>query len=70
MAHFRAVIQGQRGPASRLGSKHSGLKAIVNGWTVGCSVEATHEGDKDVFRIYKTNGSNGTGHVLITEIRG
>lgn len=70
MAHFRAVIKGQRGEASRLGSKTSGLKAVVNGWTVGCMVEARREGDKDVFRVYKTNGSNGTGHMLVTEIRG
>ena len=59
MAQFRAVIQGQRGAASRLGSKNSGIDARINGWTTGVRVEADHENGKDVFRVFRTAGSSG-----------
>lgn len=32
MAHFRGIIQGNRGPASRLGSKSSGLRVEAASW--------------------------------------
>lgn len=63
MAQFRAVIKGQRGEASRLGSKVSGIHAEVNGWNSGVSVYgAVHNdghGEYDAFGIYITGGSNG-----------
>ncbi len=58
MAHFYGMIQGQRGMASRLGNKKSGLWAKVNGWDAGITVEA-HAGDVDAFDVYMTSGSNG-----------
>jgi hypothetical protein len=57
MAHFRAVILGQRGQASLLGSKKSGLIATIDGWHRGITVYANHINGKDVFHIYKTTGS-------------
>ena len=57
MAQFRAVIKGQRGEASRLGSKKSGLTAVVNGWNSGIMVKASHCEGSDTFTIYRTNGS-------------
>jgi len=59
MANFRAVIQGQRGQASRLGSKSSGITASVNGWHLGVEVIAYHDKEtgRDIFRVYKTEGS-------------
>ena len=59
MAQFRAIIQGQRGQASRLGSKTSGIYAQVNGWNLGVEVTGYHDKDtgKDIFRVYKTEGS-------------
>lgn len=61
MAQFRATIKGQRGEASRLGSKSSGLRAEVNGWNVGVVVIAQHdyETGKDKLVVYRTGGSNG-----------
>lgn len=68
MARFRAVIRGQRGEASRLGSKLSGISASVNGWNAGVKVNARvsttnaqgrEVSDYDVFEIYVTGGSNG-----------
>jgi hypothetical protein len=32
MAHFLGQIEGQRGPASRLGSKASGLRTVAASW--------------------------------------
>lgn len=32
MAHFRGIIQGTRGEASRLGSKNSGLNVAACSW--------------------------------------
>jgi hypothetical protein len=69
MAQFRAQIQGQRGGASRLGSKASGLTVHANGWNAGVTVRATHVDGKDMFRVYVTSGSGyGGRHELIAEI--
>lgn len=61
MAHFRAVIQGQRGEASRLGSSRTGIRATVNGWNSGVRVEGSALADNagDFFHIFATAGSNG-----------
>lgn len=59
MAQFRAVIEGNRGPTSRLGSKQSGMTAHVDGWYSGVTVKASHIDGQDVFTIYATGGSNG-----------
>lgn len=58
MAQFRATIKGQRGEASRLGSKQSGIVAEVNGWNKGIKIYASHRDGKDVFEVYLTGGSN------------
>lgn len=64
MAQFRAMIQGQRGEASRLGSKKSGLRAYVNGWNKGVSVYLQYDEKtgQDVVEVYKTGGSNNGSH--------
>ena len=59
MARFYAVIQGNRGPATRMGSIASGMYAHVRGWNTGAAVEVyvNDEGNDEV-AIYKTGGSN------------
>lgn len=72
MAQFRAVIYGQRGQASRLGGKSSGITAQVNGWNLGVTVEAVFDKatGQDVFNVYRTGGSNGgAGAVKIAEVK-
>lgn len=63
MAHFYAEIKGQRGPATRMGSKNSGIRAHIRGWNHGVRVEGTHyetqNGKPDSFAIFATSGSNG-----------
>ena len=61
MAQFRASIQGQRGPASRLGNKKTGITAYVQGWNGGIRIEARHtDEDGDRFDLYATGGSSHT----------
>jgi hypothetical protein len=59
MAQFYASIQDQAGPATRMGSKSSGIEGHVRGWNVGARVVVTHEDGHDVVRVYRTSGSNG-----------
>jgi hypothetical protein len=58
MAQFIGYVEGNRGGASRTGSKNSGLSAQAQGWSVGGKVVITHEDGRDVVRVYKTSGSN------------
>lgn len=47
MAHFRAVIQGGRGMASRLGHKSSGIWAKVQTWGYDVLVDVSHDNGTD-----------------------
>lgn len=68
MARFRGTIIGARGAASRLGHASSGLIVEANGWNAGFRIEVTADGERDVFRVYETGGSNNrTPHRLIFE---
>ena len=60
MAQFRASMQGQRGEASRLGGKSSGISARVNGWRLGIDVDGRYDEktDSDVFTVAITQGSS------------
>ncbi len=42
MAQFYGTISGQRGEASRLGSKKSGLTTVAASWTGAVEVELYH----------------------------
>jgi len=67
MAHFRGTLQGNRGLASRLGTKTSGLTATVRGWEIGVQLEAIYSpsNKNDEINIYVDGGSNNTDRVLI-----
>lgn len=60
MAQFRGTVQGNRGGASRLGSKASGLRTTCNGWQSGVEVVASvnEETGQDEFVIWATGGSS------------
>jgi hypothetical protein len=69
MAQFRGYVVGNRGGASRLGGKSSGLTVKADGWDLGVIVHVSHIDGKDVFRIYKTGGNNrGNNPQLITTL--
>lgn len=63
MAHFYGGVHGNRGIATRLGTKDSGLNAFANGWNIGVDVRLRHckETDEDVVSVTLTNGSNSGG---------
>lgn len=67
MARFYAEIQGNKGLASRMGSKSSGMSASVNGWDVGVDVRAYVDGhDQDIVVVTPNGGSNGVDHVRMS----
>jgi len=61
VSHFYADIQGNRGKATRGGSKESGIQGHIRGWSVGVRVYVKYdkESDRDIVTVYKTSGSNG-----------
>jgi hypothetical protein len=59
MAQFYGEIQGNRGEATRMGTKESGFTAHIRGWDVGCKVILQHSDGEDRVSIYLTSGSNG-----------
>lgn len=68
MAQFYGSIQGNRGEATRLGSRSSGMVATVNGWDVGARVVIRHIDGEDVIYVYRTGGSNNAvAHEMIAE---
>lgn len=64
MAHFYGTLSGSRGPASRMGTKNSGLTSQAAGWQ-GC-IETTiwhnEKTGKDMFRVelkpWQNSGGN------------
>ena len=60
MAKYYGTIQGNRGKASRCGTKTSGLRVTANSWSIGAEVSVKYdpELDADVVYIYTTTGSN------------
>ena len=59
MSHFYASIDGNRGQATRCGSKDSGIRGHIRGWDIGAFVVIRHIDGKDVCSIFRTGGSNG-----------
>jgi hypothetical protein len=54
MAHFYGSIQGNRGEATRLGTKNSGLEATVASWEGAVQVIAVHNEEigKDMVEVH------------------
>lgn len=48
MGHFRGTLQGNRGGASRLGSKDSGLHANIASWEGAVIVDLWHDAERGV----------------------
>jgi hypothetical protein len=70
MARFKADIHGNRGPASRLGTAKSGVRAHIRGWDIGVEIMCTVDSeDNDEISIYRTGGSNGGRKSLIMTLR-
>ena len=64
MAHFYASIQGNRGEATRMGTKKSGINGHIRGWISGASVSCfVNSEGLDVVEVRLTNGSGYEQHV-------
>lgn len=61
MAHFYGNLQGNRGEATRMGTKDSGFRGHIRGWHIGGSVNCYYNEskDRDEVLIFATRGSNG-----------
>lgn len=61
MAQFYADIQGNRGEATRMGTKSSGIDGHIRGWNVGARVEMRYnkKTGEDECLVYLTSGSSG-----------
>jgi len=57
MSHFYASIQGDKGEATRCGSKDSGSNSHTRGWNLGVAIEGYHHSGEDFFQITITSGS-------------
>lgn len=66
MANFYGTIRGQRGQASRLGNKVSGLTTHAAGWNGCIEVTLAHVDGRDTFTVtlrpWKNSG--GTSRVI------
>jgi hypothetical protein len=47
MAQFYAEIQGNRGQASRMGTKATGIWGHIRGWNIGAKVELYYDKKTD-----------------------
>ena len=63
MAQFRGTVQGNKGQASRVGHKPTGLETTCNGWNIGvrCIARYNKEAGRDEIEIWETYGSAGGG---------
>ena len=59
MSHFYGAVQGGRGIATRCGHKTTGINAFAQGHEAGIRIEASHDGNQDIFRVYLTGGRYG-----------
>ena len=59
MSRFYASIQGNRGEATRQGTKSSGISGHVRGWNIGVRVYCyVNKEGKDVASVVLTGGSS------------
>ena len=71
MARFYALIKGNRGAATRMGTPASGITGHIRGWNVGVRVEmGVDEDGQDVVRVYATGGSHDPGSTqLVAKVK-
>ena len=70
MSHFYASIEGQAGPATRCGSKKSGIVAWAASWSGRVALYLVHDPEtgKDHFRVCQLIHTNGAGvHETLAE---
>lgn len=72
MSRYYAEIKGNRGAATRQGTKRSGVYGNIRGWNIGAAVEVfpdPTDDDLDCVRVHITGGSNQPLGLTLIEIR-
>ncbi len=59
MSQFYASIRGNRGEATRMGTKATGIHGHIRGWDVGVEVHCRHYDGHDIVEIRGSGGSCG-----------
>ncbi|MEE8489910.1 MAG: hypothetical protein V3S43_06205 [Acidimicrobiia bacterium] len=71
MAHFYGTLEGNRGEATRCGSKDSGVETYAAGWGGAIRVKVYHEDGKDHFVVCQVPWrSGGVQETIATGILG
>lgn len=70
MSHFYGSMCGNRGEATRCGTKDSGHYGHIRGWNSGVQVDARYSEwqERDEFHISGTGGSSGYGSYTIGKV--
>lgn len=71
MSHFYGSLEGNRGMATRQGTKASGIEGHIRGWNIGVRIVCSYGNvtGKDTIMVYQTSGSNRhTADKLIAEL--
>jgi hypothetical protein len=69
MAHFRGIIKGSRGEASRLGTKHTGIRVEAQSWQGKVVVQLRHNATtgQDIAEVFlQPHEGGGIGRALYT----
>ena len=66
MSHFYAIIRGNRGEATRMGGKSSGLYVNAAGWGGCVNTQLWHDKGKDYYRVslIPWHGCRGSSRVI------
>lgn len=66
MSHFYSTLKGNKGGATRCGSKSSGIVANAFGWDLGGRVQMRHDSkrDIDIVELYYTRNNNSTSKLV------
>lgn len=69
MSHFYGTLQGQRGEATRTGSKGSGVTTYAASWSGAIRTQIYHNGDTglDMYRVTQERWHGSGIHEVIAE---
>ncbi len=62
MSHFYGTLEGNRGGATRCGTKASGIRTNAAGWGGSIQVSVYEEDGVDKYMVYLTPWANSGGH--------
>jgi hypothetical protein len=69
MAHFYGDLKGRFKPATKCGSKQSGMTTHIRSWTMGIKTICEYDeiNNRNVFKVFLTGGSNNTSKIKLID---